>query len=305
MKPFRSGFAEVDGLRLHYLDWPGSEPTVLCLPGITANAHAFAGLAEELGPRHRVVAMDLRGRGESDKPASGYDIGTHVADVAGLLDGVGLRRLVVVGWSLGAKVALALAATHPQRVERLVLLDPPVETSPAAVAALGAFWSRLDDTYDSVEAFLARTRASWVFTDWSPYVDRYLRADVEEGSDGVVRHRVPGHVPKDELRAEDRYPTRSFYGRVNCPVLILRATRPLVREGDEVLAAEDAREMATSLPQGRLIEVDEANHFSIVLGKPAQVLQAVTAFLGDRPGDPAVEPETRASDRPPAAERLR
>lgn len=305
MRPFRSGFAEVDGLRLHYLDWPGREPTVLCLPGITANAHAFAGLAEELSPRHRVVAMDLRGRGESDKPASGYDVGTHVADVAGLVDGVGIRRLVVVGWSLGAKVALALTAAHPQRVERLVLLDPPVETSPAAVAALGAFWSRLDDTYDSVDAFLARMRASWVFTDWSPYVERYLRADVEEGSDGVVRHRVPRHVPRDELRAEDRYPTRSFYSRISCPVLILRAVRPLVREGDEVLAAEDAREMATSLSQGSVIDIDEANHFSILLGTPPRVLQAVTTFLGDRPGVPAAEPETRATDGPRSGETLR
>ncbi len=274
-----SGYAVANGLRLHYLNWPGGTPPVLCLPGITANAHAFEGLAETLSPRRRVLAVDLRGRGLSDKPPGGYDVGTHVADVVGLLDGLGLASVVLVGWSLGAKVALAVAARSPERVERLVLLDPPVETPASAVAALRDFWARLDSTYTSVDELLSRVRASNRFKEWTPYVERYLRADVERAPNGRVRHLVPPRVPEAELAAESAYPTRSFYARVTCPTLILRSARPLARDGDQVLGSADAREMAAALRDARLVEIDDADHFSILLGKPPRTREAIEAFL--------------------------
>ena len=275
----RSATAFSNGLRLHYLDWPGGAPAVLCLPGITANAHAFAGLAQELSPHLRVLAMDLRGRGESDKPPTGYTMEAHVADAAGLMDAVDISQGVVIGWSLGAKIAMALAATHPHRVDRLVLLEPPVETPAEAVAALRAFWARLDNTYASVDEFLGRMRSSGVFKTWSPYVERYLRADVEQTAEGLVRHRVPRFVPELELAAESAYPTRAYYSRIACPTLILRAVRPLAREGDQVLPAADAREMAAAIPDCQLVEVDGADHISILLGKPAETIGAISHFL--------------------------
>jgi pimeloyl-ACP methyl ester carboxylesterase len=279
MDAYQSGNVDANGLQLHYLEWSGGAPSVVCLPGITANAHAFAGLAEELSPRVRVLAMDLRGRGESDKPLSGYTMEAHVADTVGLLDGLDISRGVVIGWSLGAKIALALAAAHPDRVERLVLLDPPVETPEATVTALRAFWARLDNTYSSVDEFLERMRNSGVFKEWSPYVERYLRADVVATTDGSVRHRIPRFVPEQELAAESSYPTRSYYSRISCPTLVLRAPRPLVREGDQVLPAADAREMAAAIADCQLVEVDGADHFSILLGKPAQTLTAISNFI--------------------------
>jgi pimeloyl-ACP methyl ester carboxylesterase len=279
MSAYQSGNVLANGLQLHYLEWSGGAPAVLCLPGITANAHAFAGLAEELSPRVRVVAMDLRGRGESDKPPTGYTMAAHVADTVGLLDALDISRGVVIGWSLGAKIALALAATHPDRVERLVLLDPPVETPEAAVTALRAFWARLDNTYSSVDEFLGRMRNSGVFKEWSPYVERYLRADVVETADGSVRHRIPRFVPDQELAAEGAYPTRSYYSRISCPTLVLRAPRPLVREGDQVLPAADAREMAAAIADCQLIEVDGTHHFSVLMGKPPQTLTTISNFV--------------------------
>jgi pimeloyl-ACP methyl ester carboxylesterase len=223
--------------------------------------------------------MDLRGRGESDKPLTGYTMDAHVADASGLLDALDIRSAVVIGWSLGAKIALALAAAHADRVQRLVLLDPPVETPAEAVTALRAFWARLDNTYASVDDFLGRMRGSGVFKEWNPYIERYLRADVEESGEGSVRHRIPRFVPELELAAEADHPTRSFYSRITCPTLVLRAPRPLVREGDQVLPAADAREMAAAIADCQLIEVDGADHFSILLGKSAKTLTAISKFV--------------------------
>jgi pimeloyl-ACP methyl ester carboxylesterase len=277
----RDGEVLVDEIRLHYLEWPGAGPAVLCLHGITANAHAFARLAEVLIPERRVIAVDLRGRGGSDKPPDGYDIGTHVRDVAGLIEALDLDPVAVVGWSLGAKVALGLAATRPELVERVVAIDPPLETPAAIVEALRVFWTRLDRSYESVDAFLTTTRESWSYTPWSAYVERYLRADVEPSPDGGVRHCVRRDVPEAEMAAEDRYPTRSFLGAIRCPTLVLRAPLPLVREGDQVLSPADARDLVAALENGRLIEVDGTNHFSIVLNDSPEPFETIASFVGD------------------------
>src|SRR5262245_59777895 len=83
-------FVETNRIRQHFLAHPGDCPAIVLLPGLTANAHAFDGLIQQgLSPRFRVLALDLRGRGESDKPAAGYTMADHAADVIGLLDALG------------------------------------------------------------------------------------------------------------------------------------------------------------------------------------------------------------------------
>jgi pimeloyl-ACP methyl ester carboxylesterase len=89
-------YASANGIRIHLADHAGGEPPIVLLPGITANLHNFDGLiAAGLAPSFRVVALDLRGRGLSDKPAQGYSIAEHAADVIGVLDAIGLERVVL------------------------------------------------------------------------------------------------------------------------------------------------------------------------------------------------------------------
>src|SRR5215213_9322475 len=109
----------------------GTEP-VVCLHGITAQHRAFNAAARYLGPSHSLVGVDLRGRGDSDKPESGYGLETHASDVIRVLDYLGLDRAILVGHSMGAFVALEAALSFPDRVRALVLLDggwPRVESS--------------------------------------------------------------------------------------------------------------------------------------------------------------------------------
>ena len=100
-------------------------------PGLTANAHSFDGLMRAgLGDVARVIALDLRGRGESDAPPSGYAMEDHARDVLGLLDALGLERVVMGGHSFGGLLTYWLAANHPERVERCVVLDAPAVVEP-------------------------------------------------------------------------------------------------------------------------------------------------------------------------------
>ena len=117
-----SRFAEVNGIKLHYLI-AGKGPTVLLLHGYAQNSHMWRPLMAELAKTHTVIAPDLRGFGQSDKPESGYDKPTMAQDVHALAASLGHTRVGVVGHDIGLMVAYAYAAQYPTEVDRIVLMD--------------------------------------------------------------------------------------------------------------------------------------------------------------------------------------
>lgn len=117
-----SRFAEVDGIRLHYLAAGQGEP-VLLLHGFAQTSHMWRPLIAELAKTRTVIAPDLRGFGSSAKPEGGYDKKTMARDIHGLAAALGHRRVAVVGHDIGLMVAYAYAAQYPAEVERIVLMD--------------------------------------------------------------------------------------------------------------------------------------------------------------------------------------
>ncbi|MFD0900146.1 alpha/beta fold hydrolase [Actinomadura sediminis] len=119
---FSSRLAAIDGVRLHYVEGGRGEPLVL-LGGWPQNWWQFHKIMPALAERYRVIAVDIRGMGGSDKPEGGYDKKTMALDVLGLLRHLGHDRAHIAGHDIGAMVAQALAADHPEVVKKLVLLD--------------------------------------------------------------------------------------------------------------------------------------------------------------------------------------
>ena len=130
----RDGFLTVtDGISLHYRDYPGSgeRPPILCLPG-SPGMPRLRRLRRAFSPRFRVIALDFRGRGESDfdpEPAR-YNPLTYAGDVQQLLDQLGIGQAIFVGTSLGGLVTMILAATAPQRIAAAILNDVGPELEP-------------------------------------------------------------------------------------------------------------------------------------------------------------------------------
>jgi len=116
-----------DGLKLHYRDYPGraDRPALLCIPGLTRNARDFEPLAEAFAGEWRVLAVDLRGRGDSDyaKDTGTYVPATYVADMLAFMDQVQPGPAVFVGTSLGGLVSVLLANVAPQHCAGLVIND--------------------------------------------------------------------------------------------------------------------------------------------------------------------------------------
>ncbi|MFC3098809.1 alpha/beta fold hydrolase [Alteraurantiacibacter palmitatis] len=133
-----------DGLSLHYRDYPCTDPDkavrppILCLPGLTRNARDFEPVAAAFAGEWRVIAVDFRGRGDSDyaRDTATYVPATYVADVAALLDQAGLERVVTVGTSLGGLVSVFLANAMPERIAGMVINDIGPVIEPAGLARI-------------------------------------------------------------------------------------------------------------------------------------------------------------------------
>ena len=112
------------GLRLHIRTWAGRDPAFLLVHGLSSNNRTWRQVADLLAAAgHRVVTVDQRGHGRSDKPDSGYDFATVTDDLVRLIQKLELERPVVAGQSWGGNVVLDLGAHHPDLMRGLVLVD--------------------------------------------------------------------------------------------------------------------------------------------------------------------------------------
>src|SRR5918995_7479506 len=190
---------------------------VVCLHGITAQHRAFNAAARYLGPSRGLIGVDLRGRGDSDKPESGYGLETHAADVIRVLDHLGLRRAVIAGHSMGGFVALKAALSYPDRVRALVLLDggwPRTEVSPEEMSeeqmqeeaaieeGLERAFRRLDMTFESPEDYLNFWFPDRGLTmeDLPPDLADYYLYDLEE-VDGGYRPKASSAAAREDSSA--------------------------------------------------------------------------------------------------------
>lgn len=120
---YKSSFVNVNGIRLHYLDWGGTGPTLIFLTGMGSSAYIFDKFAPRFNDNFRVLALTRRGHGDSDYPETGYDADTLVEDIRQFMDALHVEKAVLAGHSLAGVELTHFAATYPQRVQKLVYLD--------------------------------------------------------------------------------------------------------------------------------------------------------------------------------------
>jgi pimeloyl-ACP methyl ester carboxylesterase len=273
----------VNGISLAVHEWPGRGPALVCIHGLTANHTCWASIADILSPQYRLIAYDLRGRGESDKPEKGYSLEIHTRDLLGLLDHYGLRKPVLMGHSLGAHIALRFAAHHPQRVSKLVLFDGGLDVRAEILDSLAPAINRLGIEFPSLEAYLDMLRGLPMFQGrWNDYLERYFRYDAETLPSGAVRSKVAKHAIEEELANLGRERLWVWHHQVKCPTLIFRAPDGLLTATDCLMTQEEARAMAHAIPRSRLVVVPETNHYTVLLGANPRVKTALRAFLAGR-----------------------
>jgi pimeloyl-ACP methyl ester carboxylesterase len=275
--------AKGDGAKIQLAVWEGKGKQILCIHGLTANGRCWDLLASSLAPRHKVLAMDLRGRGLSDSPPSGYSVENHCRDIAALIDDQGLERPVLMGHSLGAFISLVFAAKYPHRVDRLILVDGGGNLSKAQMdrvfAGIKPSLDRLGKVFPDFESYLSPLKQAPFLQPWNSFFETYFRYEVED-VEGGVRSRVhPKHI-EEEAGNLKKIDSSQFYKKVMTPTLILRATKGMLAEDDLVLPEDVAERMVREMPNARKVEVEGSNHYSILFQPNTSRDQVLLGFLG-------------------------
>jgi lipase len=273
-----------DGIEMAYGFWPGAGRPVVALHGVTASYVNFIGVAEQLAGRRPLLALDLRGRGDTDKPEDGpFGMAQHADDVAAAMAAFDLDNCIVVGHSMGAFVAVALADRHPDRVAGLVLvdgglpLDPPPGIAPEQMldVALAPQMARLRTTFESFDAYLDFWRALPPFEGgrWNAWVEAYLRYDLggaapalrPKASEACVRGDFLDTLQGDELRRRVR--------GISVPTHLLRAEEGFNPGQPPLLPDELVRRELAGVSAFREQLIEGTTHYTIALGEPgAQVV---------------------------------
>jgi len=268
---------DVNGLRVHYLDWgnPGAPP-VVCVHGYTSSAQAFNALARRFHDRYHFVAMDVRGHGESAwSPAGAYQYRDQVGDLAAVVDKLGLSRFTLIGTSMGGIIAMAYAGAHPDRLTHLVINDigPDVEVGSQRITQMVG--SRPDE-FGTLDDAMAYRR------QMSPIVAGRTLDDQRELALGVLRQRPDGRwiwkmdpayiQQRVKIGPPERPALWPALQRVTCPTLVVWGS------DSDVLSEAQARRMVDTLTDGELVTVSGVGH-APTLVEPA-VVAALERFLG-------------------------
>src|SRR6202041_1106804 len=145
-------FIDANGLRLHYLDYGNDgAPWVVCVHGLTGNAHNFDALAPHLAAKYHVISVDVRGRGDSNwGPPTEYLNQNYVTDLAKMLEGLGVARASLIGTSMGGIISMMYAGGWPERVERLVINDIGPEIDPVGAARIASYVGEAPERFKDI-----------------------------------------------------------------------------------------------------------------------------------------------------------
>jgi 3-oxoadipate enol-lactonase len=251
---------DVGGIHLNIRELTSDGPTLLLLHGLGASGAVWQGAGRRLHPTFRLIAPDLRGHGESDKPSAGYLVRDYAGDMAAFLGHEPACPVHVLGHSLGAVVAALLAAERPELVNRLVLVDPPFDAERPRTHV-----ERVDqlrrEPRGALERYLRQREPGMG--------DLYARALAE-----LYRMAADGTF-NAVLRGEPGFPSVvAMLPSVQAPTLVMAADPKL----DSALGADAARAVAEALPNARLEPLIGARH-AVHASQPREFAALVLEFL--------------------------
>jgi len=252
----------------------GSETPMLIVHGLSYFSYDWLEVADALSRERAVVAMDMRGFGDSQwSVAKDYSVPTMAQDIVNVLDHLGWKRALLAGHSMGGRSTTYVAAKHPGRIAALVLVDYTPENAPAGTKRTTETVANVPDAFPSIEAAMQYFGKS----------DRArFEAYLQKSADGYVVKRdtyfrdqfrkllQTGERPKLGV---DMWP---LIGEVRCPILSLRGAC------SDMYAPETGPKMKAANPRLQVVEVKDAGH-NITGDNPHGLIAAIRSFAKEKP----------------------
>lgn len=271
-------FVNANGLRLHYIDYGNDgAPWVVCVHGLTANAHNFDALAPHLTAKYHVISVDVRGRGDSNwGPPTEYLNQNYVTDLAKMLEELGVARASLIGTSMGGIISMMYAGGWTERVDRLVINDIGPEIDPAGMARIASYVGtapeRFKDIAEVVKYYKENYPAMTKLAD--NVVADQVKWSVKPGTDGSLLWKMDPNVrrPLRGGTAQQRFDLWVPYARISSPTLIMRGA------DSDILDRATASRMCKVLRHAKVVEVPGVGHAPSLT--EVESLGAIKEFFG-------------------------
>lgn len=264
-------FTADDGVRLHYLEWPSDPdaPTVVLLHGRRAHAHWFDPLVNDLSPRYRLIALDLRGHGrsESNGPAK---LTRYAADVAQLAREVRRGPVLLVAHSFAGRLAIMACQDFGLEPDLFVLVDAPIYRRPRHDHPENRM---IPKRYGSRETAIQRFRLLPPDHSVHPDLMRYLAEHaLREDSEGKWGWQFDEDATVRPFGADFPRPEDLGLEGFQCPALVMYG------EFSRLNSVEEAEKVAARLPRGECLALPESYHH-LMLDRPAAFNRALSGFF--------------------------
>ena len=265
----------VNGLKLNYLDW-GNEgaPDMVLVHGLRGHRHSWDDFSSLVCKDFHVMALDQRGRGESDwAPDGDYSTDAYVADLAGFSEVLGLDKLTLVGHSMGGRNSMTFGGKYPEKLDKLVVVDVGPESDPRGGARISREIINVPEEFDSFEAVVEYMNKQNRFAS-DRVMRRRLTYATKELPNGKIGWRYDLAIREARRQGisspqEDLWPALS---RITCPTLVVRGAET------DLLTLEVAQRMIETFANGQLVEIPSAGHM-VFEDNPDDFNAAVTRFL--------------------------
>jgi pimeloyl-ACP methyl ester carboxylesterase len=273
-----SQFVTANGIKLHYLDFGNaSKPALVCIHGLSGNAHSFDGLGPHLSGAYHVLSIDVRGRGDSEwGPANDYNAPTYVSDLAAMLEALRIDRVTLVGTSMGGMISMAYAGGYPERVAKLVLNDVGPEVDQTGIKRITEYMTTAPAAFANLAAVAAYYRENYpaLRNVAEPELLESVKWAVKPAPGGSLVWKMDPAVRNMPRTGSGARPMDMWvpFARITAPILVVRGAE------SDILARATTERMAKVARSTRVVEVPGVGHAPSLLEPEA--LAAIKEFLG-------------------------
>ncbi len=265
-----------NGINIHYLDWGNKgKPVMVLLHGLRGHCHSWDDVSLRFCNDYQVLAMDQRGRGETDwAPGGDYSTQAFVADLEGFCGALGLEKFTLVGHSMGGRNSMAFGGRNADKLEKLVIVDIGPDIDPVGSARITRELVEVPEEFGSFEEALQYVNAQNRFAS-EEVMRRRLAHQTRELPGGKVGWGYDPEIREQRRKGTGAPPPDLWepLGKITCPTLIVRGSET------DTLSLEVAERMVETLPDGRLAHVDSAAHM-VFEDNPEGFNTALADFLG-------------------------
>jgi 2-(acetamidomethylene)succinate hydrolase len=268
LKPVE-GFVNVGDVKLHYLQWGHNTKTILALHGVSSLAYAWNAIGENLANEYRFIAIDQRGHGDSSKPKDGYTVREYCRDILEFINALTLKKIILLGHSMGGRNAIVFAAEHPNRVSKLIIEDYGYGIPESVYDAIEALVLSNPEDFESEQEAFRHLKARSPFYRDDAVWNRIRNAFFETGKG--LRWKYDRNAVIETLKHLyiDLIP---YLNAIKCPTLFIRG------EHSTIFTREASIETLKINKNFEAQSVSKSTHF-LQDENPEELLEKIRKFL--------------------------